>query len=320
MADPDAWPELPLAAWRPTLDTLHLWLQIAGKLSLGLKPMRNHFWQSVFYVTSRGLTTAPIPYGTRIFEMVFDFIDHHLRIDVSDGGSRTIKLEPRSVADFYGETMDALRALSLDVEIWTTPVEFVPRVPFEEDRAHAAYDRQAAGRCWRILIQADRLFKMFNGRFLGKSSPSHLFWGAFDLAVTRFSGRAAALYSGGAPAVHPHVMHESYSHEVISHGFWFGDDRLAEPAFYGYAVPTPDGFGDAKVAPAGAYFNSDLGEFILPYELVRTSSDPDAMVLDFMQSTYEAGATLGGWDRTALEERPPCPCGPVPHKLKYVAG
>src|SRR5437867_124294 len=292
MADASIWPELPLAEWRATYDTLHLWTQVVGKVGLSLSPMKNHWWQSVFYLTSRGLTTSPIPYGSRTFEMAFDFIDHQLRIDTTEGASRIIKLEPRSVADFYREVMDALRSLDIDVAIWTTPVEFVPRVPFEQDHEHAAYDPTFAERCWRILVQADRLFKEFDGRFLGKSSPVHFFWGGFDLAVTRFSGRQAPLYSGAAPAIHPHVMHESYSHELISHGLWFGNDQLPQTVFYAYAVPQPEGFPRAAITPAQASFNPDFSEFILPYDAVRTAPDPARMVLDFMQSTYEAGASL----------------------------
>jgi hypothetical protein len=305
----DAWPALSYESWRPTCDTLHLWTQIAGKVRLALSPMTNHWWQVALYVTPRGLTTSGIPYGARSFEMTFDFLRHVLRIDTSEGEERQVHLTARDVSAFYADVLEALRSLDINVRIWSTPVEFVPRIPFEEDHQHASYDVKQAERFWRILLQADRLFKAFNGRFLGKASPVHFFWGGFDLAVTRFSGRLAPTYSGIAPAVHPHVMHESYSHEVISHGFWPGDSRLPDAAFYAYAVPQPSGFAEADV-PAGAAYNGALGEFILPYETVRGSGDPDGLVLDFMQSTYAAGATLGGWDRGALEERPPCPCDP----------
>jgi hypothetical protein len=270
--------------------------------------MENHWWQMPLYVTTRGLTTSAIPYESEAFEVAFDFVDHRLLITTSLGEGRTLPLAPKSVADFYRELIDALRSLRLDVRIWTTPVEVPEPIPFEDDRAHAAYDPDAAHRFWRILLQSDRVMKEFRGRYLGKSSPVHFFWGSFDLAVTRFSGRAAPPFRGAAPNVGAHVMHEAYSHEVSSAGWWPGDARLPSPAFYAYAVPTPAGYAEAVIRPAGAFFHKDLGEFILPYEEFRTAANPDALLMEFLQSTYEAAATLGGWDRRALEERLLCAC------------
>jgi hypothetical protein len=281
-----------------------MWTQVVGKVRLAQSPMVNHWWQAPLYVTSRGLTTSPIPYGSEVFQIDFDFLDHQLRIATSEDASRSVALAPRTVADFYHEFMAALRSLGLEVRIWTTPVEVQEVIPFERDKTHAAYDAEYAHRWWRIMVQADRVFKAFRGRFLGKSSPVHLFWGALDLAVTRFSGRPAPPYTGGAPNVGLHVMRESYSHEVISAGFWPGDGRLPEPAFYTYAVPEPPGFREARVYPKDAFYNADLGEFILPYDAVRMAERPEELLLEFLQSTYEAGATLGRWDRHALEERP----------------
>jgi Family of unknown function (DUF5996) len=298
------WPSLPLDEWQDTYATLHMWTQVVGKIRLAQSPMVNHWWQVPLYVTARGLTTSSIPYGSEAFQIDFDFVDHRLTIASSAGGEQNLALVPRTVADFYHELFSALRSLGIEVHIWTTPVEVPDVIPFEKDRVHAAYDADYAHRCWRILLQADRVFKAFRGRFLGKSSPVHFFWGGFDLAVTRFSGRQAPAYAGAAPNVGPHVMHESYSHEVISAGFWPGDGRLPYPAFYAYAVPEPAGFRGARVRPEDAFYSGELGLFILPYDAVRTAERPDEMLLEFMQSTYDTGANLGKWDRHALEERP----------------
>jgi hypothetical protein len=300
----ETWPSLPLDEWRDTYATLHMWLQVVGKVRLAQSPMVNHWWQVPLYVTTRGLTTSPIPYGSETFQVDFDFVDHALHITTSEDATRNMVLAPRTVADFYEEFMAALRSLGIDVRIWTMPVEVPDPIPFEEDQIHASYDPAYANRCWRILVQADRVFKAFRGRFLGKVSPVHLFWGAFDMAVTRFSGRPAPPYTGGAPNVGLHVMHESYSHEVISAGFWPGSGPVQFPAFYAYAVPEPPGFREAPVRPDDAFYSREMGEFVLPYDAVRTADRPDDVLLDFLQSTYEAGATLGRWDRTALEERP----------------
>lgn len=304
----EAWPSLPLDEWRATCETLQLWTQVVGKIRLAQAPMENHWWQVPLYVSTRGLTTSVMPYGSEAFQIDFDFLDHRLLITTSRGEGRALPLAPRSVADFYRELMEALRSLRLDIKIWTTPVEVPEPIPFEDDRIHAAYDAEAAHRFWRILRQSDRVMKEFRGRFLGKGSPVHFFWGSFDLAVTRFSGRAAPPFTGVAPNVGAHVMHEAYSHELSSAGWWPGDARLPYPAFYAYAVPTPAGYADAAVRPDGAFFHRDLGEFILPYEEFRTAARPDELLMEFLQSTYEAAATLGGWDRRALEERTPCAC------------
>jgi hypothetical protein len=304
---PEAWPSLPPETWPATQATLHRWTQLVGKLRLKLSPPQNHYWQSTLYVSTRGLTTSPIPYGSELFQVDFDFLDHHLLIDTSWGRSEQVALEPRSVADFYAEVMAALGRLGIQVRIWTHPVEMPDPIPFEQDTAHAAYDPTAAYAFWRALIQADRIFKQFRGRFLGKSSPVHFFWGAFDLAVTRFSGRRAPMWKGQALNVHPHVMHESYSHEVSSAGFWPGN-ASAPPLFYSYAVPEPAGFRDASVAPSAATYSAEMGEFVLPYEAVRTSNRPDEALMNFLESTYTAAADLGGWDRPLLEERPACTC------------
>ncbi|HLT47669.1 MAG TPA: DUF5996 family protein [Rubricoccaceae bacterium] len=295
------WPQLPpLAAWQDTCTTLHLWSQIVGKLRLAQAPLVNHWWNVTLYVTPRGLTTSTVPCGPRTFEVTFDFLDHALRLSTSDGGQHAFDLEPMSVAAFYRAVRTALRALGLDVAIWPVPVELEEAVPFEEDERHASYDGEAAQRFWRALVQADRVFTAFRGRFLGKASPSHFFWGAFDLAVTRFSGRTAPRHPGGFPNVGDFVMHEAYSHELSSAGFWPGTG-LGEAAFYAYAYPAPDGFSTAPVAPEAAYFHEGLGEFLLPYESVRTAADPDEALLAFLQSTYEAAADRAGWDRPALE-------------------
>jgi hypothetical protein len=292
----DAWPALPLDAWRDTYATLHMWTQIVGKVRLALSPPINHWWQVTLYVTARGLTTSPIPYGMRTFTVSFDFIDHTLLIQTSDGASRSLGLFPRSVAAFYRDFMAALHALHLDVTINTLPQEVPNPIRCDEDDIHAAYDPEYTTRCWRILVQTDRVFKEFRARFVGKCSPVHFFWGSFDLAVTRFSGRRAPARSGA-----DRITREAYSHEVMSAGFWPGSGSLQEPAFYAYAVPAPAGFDQAVVRPASAWYSTEFGEFLLRYDAVRRADDPDAMLLAFLQSTYEAAADLAGWDRAALE-------------------
>ena len=302
----EAWPDLPLEAWRETYATLHRWTQVVGKIRLAQTPMVNHWWQTPLYLTARGLTTSPIPNGAETFQLDFDFLDHRLIIATSRGDGGGLPLAPRPVADFYRELMGALRDLGLPVRIWPTPVEIPDPIPFAEDRVHAAYDPVYAQRWWRALLQADRVLQAFRGRFLGKASPVHFFWGSFDLAASRFSGRPAPPYAGAAPNVALRVMREAYSHELISAGFWPGGGPVPYPAFYAYAVPEPPGFREAPVLPAAAGYHRELGEFILPYAAVRSAERPEEDLMAFLQSTYEAGADLGGWDRAALEVRPPC--------------
>lgn len=292
------WPALPLAEWQDTYQTLHLWTQIVGKVRLTLSPHVNHWWSTTLYTTPRGLTTSTIPYGTRTFEIAFDFLDHTLRIQSSDGASRAMGLYPRSVADFYRELMALLRAISLEVAINPLPQEVANPIPCDEDHEHATYDAAAANRWWRALAQSDRVLQQFRARFLGKCSPVHFFWGAFDLAVTRFSGRRAPERPGA-----DFVTREAYSHEVSSCGFWPGTPGgpVQEAAYYAYMAPEPDGFSAASVQPDAAVYNKEIGEFILPYEAVRTAPDPDATLLAFAQSTYAAGADLASWDRANLE-------------------
>jgi Family of unknown function (DUF5996) len=304
-----AWPAL-TEDWEPTRATLHMWTQIVGKLRLALAPPQNHFWHSTLYVTARGLTTSPMPCGSELVQIDFDFVDHQLLIATSRGERRTVALEPRSVADFYAEVMAALPGLGIEVSIHARPVEIAEPIPFAEDHVHADYDAAAVHTFWRALIQADRVFTQFRGHFLGKSSPVHFFWGGFDLAVTRFSGRRAPMWSGTVVNVHPHVMHASYSHEVSSAGFWVGSG--APPLFYSYAVPTPKGFAEAAVRPTQAAWSSEMGEFVLPYEVVGTSEQPDETLRGFLDTTYAAAADLGNWDRVLLEEQPPCLCDPPP--------
>jgi hypothetical protein len=304
MHENPAWPALPLDEWEDTYATLHMWMQIVGKTRLALAPSENHWWEVPLYVTPRGLTTSAIPHDTRTFSVGFDFIEHKLTVLASDGASREIQLVPRSVADFYAAYMAALRALGLGVHIHPVPVEVETAIPFAEDRQHASYDPDAANRCWRILAQSDRVLKRFRGRFLGKASPVHFFWGSFDLAATRFSGRRAPRHPGGAPNCPNYVMEEAYSHECSSAGFWPGAGPIAEPAYYSYAYPEPPGYADHPVQPKEAYYSGEVREFILPYEAVRTASAPDEMLLAFLQSTYEAAADLAKWDRAALD-RPP---------------
>ena len=299
--DGSAWPPLPLEAWSDTATTLHRWLQIIGKIRLGHCPWINHWWHSTLYVTARGVTTSPMFAGARSFQIDCDFIDHRLYVSTSDGGRGMLALEPQSVAEFHDRLMDALARLELRVHIHETPNELPDAIPFPEDREHRAYDRDAVDRFWRILVQADRVMKEFRGRFIGKCSPVHLFWGALDMAVTRFSGRTAPPHPGGVPHLPDRVAREAYSHEVSSCGFWPGSPPVAYPAFYAYAYPEPAGFASATARPDGAFYSQDLREFILPYDAVRQAKDPDATLLAFFQSTYEAAATLGKWDRAALE-------------------
>ncbi len=295
------WPTLPpLADWQDTCATVHLWTQVVGKVRLALGPNLNHWWGVALYVTPRGLTTSAMPYTAGSVRIDFDFVEHALRVETSAGKREAFALEPMSVAAFYRQTMQALREVGVDAEVWPVPVEMERVIPFEEDTEHASFDAEAIHAFWRALVQADRVFTDFRARFIGKSSPSHFFWGAFDLAVTRFSGRTAPRHPGGYSNIADRVMHEAYSHEVSSAGFWPGTG-LGEAAFYAYAYPTPDGFRDRPVEPEAAYFYEALGEFVLPYEAVRTADDPDAALLAFLQSTYEAAADLAGWDRAALE-------------------
>ena len=299
------WPELNYADWKDTCATLHMWTQIVGKIRLTLSPWINHSWGVTLYVTARGLTTSPIPHGERTFEIDFDFIDHQLEILASSGERRAIKLRPIAVAQFYREVMDALEGCDLSVKIDTTPNEIVNPIPFENDDKHRAYDAEYANRFWRALVQADRVFKQFRARFCGKCSPVHFFWGSFDFAVTRFSGRQAPPHPGGIPHLPDAITREAYSQEVSSLGFWPGADVMPEALFYSYAYPEPPGFAQAKVKPQAASYNTQLREFTLPYDAVRTAEFPDEALLDFAQSTYDAASTLAKWDRAALEEKKP---------------
>lgn len=297
------WPVLRVDDWTATRETLHRWLQIVGKIRLAQAPMVNHWWQVTLYVTPRGLTTSAMPSGDGgTFEIEFDFCAHQLRITVEGGAKRELALEPKTVAAFYAEVQEALVALGLDIAIWPVPVEIEDAVPFDQDTTHAAYDPDAAQLFWRQLVQADRVLTAFRARFGGKVSPVHFFWGAMDMAVTRFSGRTAPRHPGGAPNCGDWVMVEGYSHELASCGFWPGGGE--EGAFYAYAYPEPDGYGAAHVTPDAAFYSADFQQFLLPYEAVRTSADPDATLLGFLQTTYDAAADLGGWDRAALEYVP----------------
>lgn len=297
----DAWPELPHEAWRETHATLQLWTQIVGKIRLVFTPWLNHSWHVTLFVTARGLTTAPIPHGTRVFQIDFDFIDHVIRLETSEGARRQIALQPQATADFYASVIAALADLGIEVKIDERPNEVQDAIPFSEDKVHAAYDAEAANRFWRILVQADRVFKHFRTGFIGKCSPVHFFWGSFDLAVTRFSGRRAPVHPGGVPNLADEVVREAYSHEVSSAGFWPGGGAIDYPAFYSYAYPEPDGYRARMVRPPAAFYSDDLREFILPYEAVRTAPAPDEALLDFLQTTYDAAADTGDWDRAALE-------------------
>jgi len=294
----EVWPSLSYAAWKDTYATLLLWTQIVGKIRLVQTPWVNHSWHVVYYVTARGLSTSPIRHGERVFQIDFDFIDHQLIILTGEGQRRTLRLEPRSVADFYQALMAQLGELDLRVAINTTPNELEEAIPFETDQKHRSYDPDAVRRFFAALLQADRLLKQFRAGFSGKCSPVHFFWGGFDLAVTRFSGRPAPQHPGGVPHLPDRVAREAYSHEVSSCGFWPGNEMLPEAAFYAYAYPEPEGFSDAGIARPG-YYHRDLREFILPYDGVREAPSPDGLVLDFLQRTYEAAATLGRWDEVA---------------------
>ena len=309
----EIWPALPYSDWKETCKTLHMWTQVVGKVRLVLSPWTNHSWHVTLYLTARGLTTSPIFFGARVLQIDFDFVDHVLRIQT--GGTcgsaslrdaeKLIKLAPKSVATFYREVMDALSALGVDVKINTTPNEVDPAIPFEENETDSAYDPEYANRFWRVLLQTDRVFKEFRSEFCGKCSPVHFFWGSFDLAVTRFSGRRAPPHPGGIPHLPDTVTREAYSHEVSSLGFWPGNEMMPEPIFYSYAYPEPRGFSEAKVQPAAAGYNGQLKEFVLPYEAVRNAESPDDTLLRFARSTYDAACDLGNWDRAALTEAKP---------------
>jgi hypothetical protein len=302
-ASSEPWPELPFAVWRDTYATLHLYLQIVGKIRLVQTPWLNHSWHVALYVTTQGLTTSPIPHGARSFQIEFDFIDHQLIVLSSDGRTDGFALEAQSVASFYRRLMQALERLNLPVAIYREPSEIVDPTPFDQDETHGSYDPEYVNRFWRILAQSDRIFKLFRARFVGKCSPVHFFWGAADLAVTRFSGRQAPEHPGGIPNLPDWITREAYSHEVSSAGFWAGADAFPHPLYYSYAYPAPAGFADAKVQPAAAFYSKELSEFVLPYDAVRQSALPDNALLDFLQTTYEAAAELGKWDRAALERR-----------------
>lgn len=293
-----SWPSLPLNQWKDTRATLHMWTQIVGKIRLALTPLVNHWWNVPLYVNARGLTTSAIPYGDRPFEVWFDFLDHLLVLQTSDGSRKSLALSPMTVADFYEKVLRMLRSSGIDVRIWRMPVEIPDPIPFDEDRIHASYDPEAAQRFWKILLSVQCVFDEFRSRFIGKCSPIHFFWGSFDLAVTRFSGRPAPERPGA-----DRITREAYSHEVSSVGFWPGSGVITDPAFYSYTSPEPEGFRDWPVRPAQARYDTEVSEFILMYDDVRTSALPSAALLDFCQSAYEAGATLGKWDRNALERR-----------------
>ncbi len=286
---------LPLPEWKPTCDTLHMWTQVVGKVRLALAPRINHWWETALYVSARGLTTSAIPYRDRVFDVEFDFIDHQLVIRVSDGGIARVPLVPRSVADFYAETMARLHECGIDVKIWTVPTEVDNPIPFPDDHDHASYDSDAVDRFWRILIFTDRVLNRFRASYIGKCSPVHFFWGSFDMAVTRFSGRRAPENPSADS-----ITKEAYSHEVSSCGWWPGGGTYGDSAFYAYAAPEPAGFKDARVEPAEAFYSTPTG-FLLPYDAVRQSPDPEDALLRFCQSTYAAAADAGGWDRKALE-------------------
>ena len=297
----DVWPRLPLEAWADTHATLHMWTQIVGKIRLARSAWMNHSWNTTLYVTARGLTTSPIPDGSRTFQIDFDFIAHELVIESSDGGRRNVPLQPQSVATFYRRLREEMGKLDLRVDIKLKPNEVADPIPFDRDEVHAAYAPEYVNRFWRILVQADRIMKRFRGRFIGKCSPVHFFWGAPDLAVTRFSGRPAPEHPGGIPNLPDAVTREAYSHEVSSCGFWAGGGPIAYPAFYSYAYPEPRGFSDARVTPAAAFYSPDFREFVLPYDAVREAVSPDDTLLEFLQTTYDAAANLASWDRNALE-------------------
>ncbi|QFT56727.1 DUF5996 family protein [Microbulbifer sp. THAF38] len=296
------WPELHFQDWSDTAATLHLWTQVIGKIRLVQSPWTNHSWHVPFYVTARGLNSSLIPYGGRAFSVEFDLLDHQLSILVSDGGKQKIPLRPMCVADFYMKIMSTMKDLGLSVDIYTTPSEIANGTPFEEDVEHCQYDSKFVTRFWQALVQIDRIFKDFRARFIGKCSPVHFFWGSFDLAVTRFSGREAPLHPGGVPNFPDWVAQEAYSHEVSSAGFWPGGGGFEDAAFYSYTYPASEKFADKKVKPDAAFYSKELAEFILPYDEVRRSTSPDETLMTFLQSTYEAAASTGKWDRSALEK------------------
>ena len=298
----ERWPELPYAAWKDTRDTLHLWTQVVGKVRLALTPWLNHSWHVTLYVTARGLTTSPIPWQVGSFQIDFDFIDHVLWVRTSDGHFRQLMLKPMSVAEFYADVMIVLRELGIAVQIRTMPCEIADCIPFEQDTVHAAYDPDYVNRFWRVLLAASDVFAHFRTGFLGKASPVHFFWGSLDLAGTRFSGRTAPPHPGGVPHLPNTVAQEAYSQEVSSAGFWpGGGGPIDYAAFYSYAYPAPEGFSAARVLPKQAFFSKDLGEFLLPYDAMRTAHEPAVTLLEFLQSTYDAAADLGKWDRKALD-------------------
>jgi uncharacterized protein DUF5996 len=304
------WPALPYAAWKDTYATLHLWTQIVGKIRLAQTPWLNHSWHVTLYVSPRGLTTSPIPYGTRTFELEFDFSKHVLQVSTDDGSYREIALSPRSVAEFYADVRRALSETGIDVHIYEMPNEIADPIRFSEDHLHGSYDPAYTQRFWQILVQINRVFYDFRTSFIGKCSPVHFFWGSFDLAVTRFSGRKAPLHPGGVPHLPDAVTREAYSHEVSSAGFWPGSAGVEYAAFYSYAYPEPDGFSSAAIPPAQAFYHVGLREFILPYDAVRTAENPDRTLTEFLMSTYKAAASNGGWDRPALESEPGVPRRP----------
>ncbi len=295
------WPDLPLSAWSEACDTLQLWTQIVGKVRIALTPLVNHWWNATLRVSARGLAAPAMTYQGRAIAVVFDFLAHRLVIETSDGGAETIALAPMAVADFYASFMTALRRLGVDVHIWTMPSEIENAIPFEKDRTHTQYDPVYAQRFWLALVQAHRVMTDFRARFLGKVSPVHFFWGSFDLAVTRFSGRSASPPQSATPNVAAWVMAEAYSHECSSCGFWPGNGGYGRAAFYVYAYPEPEGYGNARLATPGAFYDKNVGQFILPYDVVREAGDPDALLLGFLQETYAAAADLAHWDRKALE-------------------
>lgn len=299
------WPDIPFEPWKDSCATLHLWTQIVGKYRLARTPWVNHSWHATFYVTPRGLTTSPIPAGNRAVQFDFDFVDHQFIATLSNGTRESFALTPMTVAAFYDRFVALTERLGIQTKIHGSPNEVADPIPFREDDVHGAYDADAVQRYWRALVAIDGVFKTFRTGFLGKVSPVHLFWGSFDLAVTRFSGRTAPPHPGGIPALPDTVTREAYSHEVSSAGFWPGGGPVDYPAFYSYAYPSPEGFSAQNVAPDGAFFDKTAGEFILPYDAVRTASDPEATLLAFLDATYDAAARLGGWDRSALD----CPRG-----------
>jgi uncharacterized protein DUF5996 len=305
LQDKTDWPALPFAEWAETAATLHMWTQIVGKIRMQFTPWTNHSWHVTLYLTARGLTTSPIPCGTRTFEIRFDFLDHNLRVIASDGAQQSLKLQPRSVADFYRELTGALQKIGITAKINPLPNEVTDPIPFDQDEEHRSYDEEYANRFWRVLAQTDRVFKEFRSRFCGKCSPVHFFWGSFDLAVTRFSGRPAPPHPGGIPHLPDAVTREAYSQEVSSLGFWPGNAAMPTPIFYSYAYPEPSGFSEPKVEPDAAGYNKQLHEWTLPYDAVRTSSSPDEILLQFAQSTYDAASSLARWDRASLVEEKP---------------